>query len=203
MALAPDHCLAHPLGMEDSDSPLAGQLLVAMPEMSDPRFANTVIYMCAHSDEGSMGLIVNKPTPEIRFSGLLDQMDIPTAPMGREVPVVYGGPVDAQRGFVLHSSDYASDDGTLDDDDEFRMTATQDVLEDLARGDGPQQAIMALGYAGWGPGQLDYEIAQNGWLMCPSTADILFGADHGHKWQAALQSIGVNPLMLSAAAGRA
>lgn len=189
--------------MEGSDSPLAGQLLVAMPDMSDPRFANTVIYMCAHSDEGSMGLIVNKPTPEISFSHLLEHMEISTVPMGRDVPVVFGGPVDAQRGFVLHSNDYASDDGTLDVDDAFRMTATQDVLEDLARGDGPVQAIMALGYAGWGPGQLDYEIAQNGWLICPACADILFGQDHGNKWQAALHSIGVHPLMLSATAGRA
>ena len=137
-----------------------------MPDMSDPRFAKTVIYMCAHSDEGGMGLIVNKPQPEVSFKILLEQMDIPVSENGQDVRVHFGGPVDHQRGFVLHSNDYESPNGTLEVDDEFRMTATLDVLEDIAKGEGPQTSMMALGYAGWGPGQLEYEIKQNGWLAC-------------------------------------
>ena len=152
--------------MNVSDSKLVGKLLIAMPEMSDPRFAKTVIYMCAHSDEGGMGLIVNKPQPEITFAKLLEQMGIAATPYAREIRVHYGGPVDGQRGFVLHTNDYASDNGTLDVDDAFRMTATVEILEDLAKGEGPEVSMMALGYAGWGPGQLEYEISQNGWLTC-------------------------------------
>jgi putative transcriptional regulator len=203
MALASQGAVSHLRGMTIPDSSLAGKLLIAMPDMSDPRFANTVIYMCAHSDEGGMGLIVNKPEKEIRFSKLLAQMEIPVSPNARDVRVHYGGPVDYQRGFVLHSSDYASDNGTLDVDDNYRMTATLEVLEDLAKGEGPDVAIMALGYAGWGPGQLEYEISQNGWLTCAPNDDILFGADNAGKWSAALRLLGIDPLLLSATAGRA
>lgn len=189
--------------MTASDSNLVGKLLIAMPDMSDPRFANTVIYMCAHSDEGGMGLIVNKPQPEITFAKLLEQMEIPVSAAARDVRVHYGGPVDSQRGFVLHSNDYASENGTLDVDDDFRMTATLQVLEDLAKGEGPDVSMMALGYAGWGPGQLEYEIGQNGWLTSPPSGEILFGPDNEGKWAAALKLLGVDPLVLSATAGRA
>lgn len=189
--------------MTVSDSNLVGKLLIAMPDMSDPRFANTVIYMCAHSDEGGMGLIVNKPQQDVKFAKLLDQMEIPVSANVRDVPVHYGGPVDNQRGFVLHTNDYASDTGTLDVDENFRMTATLQVLEDLAKGEGPDVSIMALGYAGWGPGQLEYEISQNGWLTSPPCEDILFGPDNDGKWAAALKLLGVDPLVLSATAGRA
>lgn len=174
-----------------------------MPDMSDPRFANTVIYMCAHSDEGGMGLIVNKPQSDIKFAKLLEQMDIPVAPGIRDVQVHFGGPVDNQRGFVLHSNDYASDNGTLDVDDTFRMTATLEVLEDIGRGQGPLTSIMALGYAGWGPGQLEYEISQNGWLTCPPDESIVFGAKNETKWSDALKLMGIDPLLLSATAGHA
>jgi len=189
--------------MSVSDSNLVGKLLIAMPDMSDPRFANTVIYMCAHSDEGGMGLIVNKPQPDVKFAKLLEQMEIPISASVPNVRVHYGGPVDSQRGFVLHSSDYASDNGTLDVDENFRMTATLQVLEDLAKGEGPDVSMMALGYAGWGPGQLEYEIGQNGWLTSPPSEEILFGPDNGGKWAAALKLLGVDPLLLSATAGRA
>ncbi|KQB97307.1 hypothetical protein AL073_06740 [Loktanella sp. 1ANDIMAR09] len=189
--------------MTRPDSSLVGKLLIAMPDMSDPRFAKTVVYMCAHSEEGGMGLIVNKPEKGIRFSKLLAQMEIPVSSNARDLRVHYGGPVDYQRGFVLHSSDYASDTGTLDVDDNYRMTATLEVLEDLAKGEGPDVAMMALGYAGWGPGQLEYEIRQNGWLTCAPTDEILFGADNAGKWAAALKLLGVDPLLLSATAGRA
>ncbi len=203
MALASQAAVSHLTYMTVSDSTLVGKLLIAMPDMSDPRFANTVIYMCAHSDEGGMGLIVNKPQPEMKFAKLLEQMDIPVSLAARDVRVHYGGPVDPQRGFVLHSSDYASDNGTLDVDENYRMTATLQVLEDLARGEGPDVSMMALGYAGWGPGQLEYEISQNGWLTCEPTDEILFGPDNAEKWAAALKLLGIDPLLLSATAGRA
>lgn len=195
--------VSHLRRMTVSDSNLVGKLLIAMPDMSDPRFANTVIYMCAHSEEGGMGLIVNKPQPDVKFAKLLEQMEIPVSVGVRNVRVHYGGPVDQQRGFVLHSNDYASDNGTLDVDDDFRMTATLQVLEDLAKGEGPLVSMMALGYAGWGPGQLEYEIGQNGWLTSPPSDEILFGADNDGKWAAALKLLGVDPLLLSATAGRA
>ncbi|SIT85665.1 putative transcriptional regulator [Yoonia rosea] len=203
MALASQGMVSHLMAMTRPDSSLVGKLLIAMPDMSDPRFAKTVVYMCAHSEEGGMGLIVNKPEKGIRFSKLLAQMEIPVSSNARDLRVHYGGPVDYQRGFVLHSSDYASDTGTLDVDDNYRMTATLEVLEDLAKGEGPDVAMMALGYAGWGPGQLEYEIRQNGWLTCAPTDEILFGADNAGKWAAALKLLGVDPLLLSATAGRA
>ena len=203
MALAPHRRVSHPVAMNDLDSNLVGRLLIAMPDMSDPRFAKTVIYMCAHSDEGGMGLIVNKPQPEVSFKILLEQMDIPVSENGQDVRVHFGGPVDHQRGFVLHSNDYESPNGTLEVDDEFRMTATLDVLEDIAKGEGPQTSMMALGYAGWGPGQLEYEIKQNGWLTCQADKEILFGDDNNGKWTAALKLLGIDPLLLSATAGHA
>ena len=203
MALAPHSGLSHLNAMDGIATQLTGKLLIAMPDMSDPRFAKTVIYMCAHSEEGGMGLIVNKPQPDVRFASLLEQMDIPVSNIGRDIRVHFGGPVDHQRGFVLHSNDYTSPNGTLEVDAQFRMTATLDVLEDLARGAGPSVSMMALGYAGWGPGQLEYEIAQNGWLTCPPDWDILFGPDNAGKWTAALKLLGVDPLLLSATAGRA
>jgi putative transcriptional regulator len=189
--------------MDDTDSTLAGKLLIAMPDMSDPRFANAVVFMCAHSDEGGMGLIVNKPQKDVSFQKLLAQMEIPTGPGLRAIDVHYGGPVDQQRGFVLHSSDYASEGGTLEVDDMFHMTATLQVLEDIAKGAGPDICMLALGYAGWGPGQLEYEISQNGWLTCPASDEIIFGSDNTGKWSAALKLMGVDPLLLSSTAGRA
>ena len=203
MALASQAAVSHLKAMTILDSTLVGKLLIAMPDMSDPRFANTVIYMCAHTEEGGMGLIVNKPQPEVKFAKLLEQMDIPVSVSAPDVRVHYGGPVEQQRGFVLHSNDYASDNGTLDVDDTYRMTATLQVLEDLAKGEGPITSMMALGYAGWGPGQLEYEIGQNGWLTCAPNDDILFGANNDDKWAAALKLMGIDPLLLSATAGRA
>lgn len=189
--------------MKKPDSTLAGKLLIAMPDMTDPRFANTVVYMCAHSEEGGMGLIVNKPQPDLSFAKLLEQMEISTAPGLRDVQVFFGGPVEQQRGFVLHSNDYASDGGTLDVDETFRMTATLEVLEDIAKGEGPNTCMLALGYAGWGPGQLEYEIGQNGWLTASACPEIIFGTPSAEKWSAALKGMGIDPLLLSSTAGRA
>lgn len=189
--------------MIESESNLCGKLLIAMPAMGDPRFAYSVIYMCAHSEEGAMGLIVNKPQPEIRFSKLLEQLSIPQGDGVRDIRVHYGGPVDNARGFVLHSEDYRSETGTVEVDSGICMTATLDVLENIAQGNGPKTSLLALGYAGWGSGQLESEIAQNGWLTCDARDDIIFGRANEHKWTAALKVLGVDPLLLSGTAGRA
>ncbi|PYE84737.1 YqgE/AlgH family protein [Pseudoroseicyclus aestuarii] len=182
---------------------LSGKLLIAMPDMGDPRFGQAVIYVCAHSDDGAMGLIVNKPAPEIRFADLLEQLDIEKGPELRDIRVHLGGPVEETRGFVLHSADYESEQGTLQIDTGTSMTATLDVLEAIAEGRGPQSSLLALGYAGWGAGQLEAEIAQNGWLIAEAPHGIVFGRASEHKWAAALKTLGVDPLNLSASAGHA
>jgi len=182
---------------------LCGKLLIAMPGMGDPRFEYSVIFLCAHSGDGAMGLIVNKPAPGIRFKDLLDQLKISRGEGLGDVPVYFGGPVEHGRGFVLHTADYLSDGSTMQVDKRFGMTATLDILEDISRGEGPDRRIMALGYAGWGPGQLEAEINRNGWLTCEALPEIVFAEDDDSKWTAALKSLGVDPLLLSAAAGRA
>ncbi len=182
---------------------LTGKLLLAMPGMSDDRFAHTVIYMCAHSEDGSMGLVVNKPAADLNFSDMLKQLEIVPADGLRDIRVYAGGPVEQGRGFVLHTPEYGDGPGTLKVDDQFGMTATLDVVEDLADGNGPQESLLALGYAGWGPGQLEDEILQNGWLTCPASYDLVFNEGDADKWSAALKSIGVDPLLLSADAGHA
>ena len=189
--------------MEADDSNLRGKILIAMPDMGDPRFANSVVYVCAHSDEGAMGLIVNKPQPGIRFSALLKELEIPQSSDVRDIRVHYGGPVETTRGFVLHSLDYRSEAGTMDVDGAIGMTATLDVLESMASGTGPKTSLLALGYAGWGPGQLEGEIAQNGWLTCDAPPDLIFGRANEHKWTAALKQLGIDPLLLSSTAGHA
>jgi putative transcriptional regulator len=182
---------------------LSGKMLIAMPGMGDPRFERSVIFMCAHSDEGAMGLIVNKPATDLSLSNLLRQLDIDQSPQARDIRVHFGGPVENSRGFVLHSADYQSRQATLRVDDRFGMTATLDILEALALGEGPAQSILALGYSGWGPGQLESEILRNGWLTCEATDALLFSPDNAAKWDMALRSLGVDPLLLSASAGRA
>ena len=182
---------------------LEGKLLIAMPGMGDPRFEKSVVFMCAHSEDGALGLIVNKPAPELKFASLLEQLGIDAGDPKRDIRVHFGGPVENGRGFVLHSADYLSNTSTLKVTDAFGMTATLDVLEDIARGDGPASALLALGYSGWGPGQLESEILQNGWLTCDAAPEIVFGDDDDTKWSAALRSLGVDPLMLSGTAGRA
>lgn len=182
---------------------LCGKLLIAMPGMGDPRFAGTVIYICNHSSKGSMGLILNQPRPEIAFDKLLTQMKIARSPNCRDIRVHIGGPVERARGFVLHSLDYRSDNATMEVADNIGMTATQDVLEALAQGGGPESSLLALGYTGWGPGQLELELVDNGWLTGPAEADILFGDDHAGKWTAALALLGISPQALSLTGGRA
>ncbi|WP_254684849.1 YqgE/AlgH family protein [Tateyamaria omphalii] len=181
---------------------LTGQLLVAMPGMGDPRFDRSVVFMCAHGEDGAMGLIVNKPAVDMNLGELLDQLDIKGSTPARTHPVHFGGPVETQRGFVLHGADYTSRLQTLEVG-AFGMTATQDVLEDIATGEGPERALVMLGYAGWGPGQLEGEIARNGWLTVGATPQLVFGTGDTSKWIKALNALGIDPLGLSGEAGRA
>lgn len=182
---------------------LSGKLLIAMPGMGDQRFEKSVVFLCVHSADGAMGLIVNKPRPELTFSDVLEQLNIPPNPARSDIRVHFGGPVENGRGFVLHSADYGANPATVRVDDRFGMTATLDVLQDIAQGRGPDQSLLALGYSGWGPGQLEREIGQNGWLTCDAQPAIVFGEADGGKWGQALKTLGVDPLTLSAAAGRA
>jgi putative transcriptional regulator len=181
---------------------LAGQLLVAMPQMQDPRFARTVIFMCAHTPEGAMGLVVNRLVHSITFPDLLEQLGVEPALGGNEIRVHFGGPVESGRGFVLHTADY-NREGTLPINSGIALTATVDILRDIARGTGPRQRLLALGYAGWGPGQLDAEIQANGWLQVPADEHLVFGGDLDNKWQHALAKLGVDFGRLSGDAGHA
>lgn len=189
--------------MDPLGSQLTGHILIAMPGMGDPRFVQSVIYMCAHSPEGAMGLIVNKPAPDMRLAPLLDELGIPHGSKLPDVRVHVGGPVEHGRGFVLHSRDVPGGEGTLKIDDDIAMTATRDILERIAEGRGPKSSLLALVYAGWGPGQLEDELARNGWLTGAARSDLIFGRANEHKWTAALRSIGVDPLSLSSQVGRA
>ncbi|MDR3489506.1 MAG: YqgE/AlgH family protein [Bradyrhizobium sp.] len=189
---------------------LDGQLLIAMPVMGDPRFERSVIYLCAHSSEGAMGIIVNRPAGSIDFPELLVQLDIIEKADQIKLPenaetmkVLKGGPVETGRGFVLHSSDFFIQDATLKIDDGICLTATVDILKAIAKGAGPKHAILALGYAGWAPGQLETEIQDNGWLHCDADPDLVFGGDVEEKYLRALRKIGIDPGMLSNEAGHA
>ena len=188
---------------------LDGQMLIAMPVMDDERFQRTVIYICAHSAEGAMGIVVNRPAASIDFPALLVQLDVIDKNDRINLPddaeslrIVRGGPVETGRGFVLHSSDFFLKDSTLAIDDDVSLTATLDILKAIASGQGPKQAILALGYAGWSPGQLENEIHHNGWLHCPADADLIFGDIDG-KYQRALAKLGIDLAALSNEAGHA
>lgn len=181
---------------------LTGQILIAMPQMTDPRFSQSVIFVCAHSPDGAMGIILNRPLKKPGFTELLKQLEIEPNPPSREIRLCTGGPVDNNRGFVLHSPDWLTE-GSLDVDGHHVLTASMDILQAIAEGGGPEQCLLALGYAGWGPGQLDEEILQNAWLNAPADDKILFDIDHQTKWQRALAKLRINPAMLSGAAGRA
>lgn len=183
---------------------LTGKLLIAMPGIGDPRFEHSVVFLCSHSVEGAMGLIINKVAPEVELGNLLDQLEIPISEeTSAQVPIRFGGPVETQRGFVLHSQEYESSVKSLTVPPGYSMTATLDILEDIAQGNGPEQKLIMLGYAGWGPDQLEGEIVANGWLTTESTDDLLFDTADQDKWGAALGSLGINPLSLSASAGTA
>jgi putative transcriptional regulator len=189
---------------------LDGQMLIAMPAMNDERFTRSVIYVCAHSSEGAMGIVVNHPAPNIRFPDLLVQLEvIPAAERielttkAEDVKVLKGGPVETGRGFVLHSADFFIENSTLPIDEGICLTATLDILNAIARGNGPASAILALGYAGWAPGQLEHEIQENGWLHCAADPELIFGTDTGGKYEKALRKIGIDLSHLSSEAGHA
>ena len=180
---------------------LTGQLLIAMPGLSEP-FDRSVIYMCAHTDEGAMGIVLNRPLKEPSFNDLLRQLDVEPTPPARQIRLCQGGPVDGARGFVLHTADWTGD-GSLRVDEKVALTASLDVLKAIAGGGGPKEGILALGYANWGPGQLDTEIQANAWLSAPANLELVFDADHRTKWRRALATLKIDPLMLSGAAGHA
>ncbi len=189
---------------------LDGQFLVAMPGMADDRFARSVIYICAHSAEGAMGIVLNRPASDLNLPDLLVQLDIvPESERIRlprkvgQMQVLMGGPVETSRGFVLHSPDFYIDQSTLPIDDSVCLTATIDILRAIARGEGPQNAVLALGYAGWGAGQLESEIQANGWLNCPADSELIFSGAVDGRYEAALRKIGIDPGMLSTEAGHA
>jgi putative transcriptional regulator len=198
--------------LEKKEAPgyLDGQMLIATPAMSDERFMRSVIYICAHSSEGAMGIIVNRPASNIKFPELLVKLRvIPQAELidvsSRQdnVKVMKGGPVEAERGFVLHSADFFIENSTLPIDDGICLTATLDILKAIAKGDGPQNAILALGYAGWAPGQLESEIQENGWLHCAADSELIFGDDIDRKYTKALKKIGIEIGKLSNEVGHA
>ena len=191
-------------------SSLEGQFLIAMPSLRDGPFARSVVYVCAHREDGAMGLIINQRADEIDFAELLTQLGVISNEPAIRLPakaeavrVVHGGPVETGRGFVLHSADYGATDSTVKIADDVCLTATIDILRAIARGTGPVRAVLALGYAGWSSGQLESEILANGWLTCPADADIIFSADDAGKYDRALAKLGVDVGMLSSEAGHA
>ncbi|WP_431283052.1 YqgE/AlgH family protein [Humitalea sp. 24SJ18S-53] len=181
---------------------LGGQLLIAMPGMADPRFAQSLICLCAHSPDGAMGIVLNKPLEDPSFEDLLKQLDVAPTPPARRIRLLAGGPVEGARGFVLHTADWSSE-GSLHVGGEWALTASVDILKAIAEGGGPREGVLALGYAGWGPGQLEDEIHQNAWLNVTPDEALLFDPDHDAKWRRALRKLRVDPLLLSGVAGRA
>jgi putative transcriptional regulator len=190
------------------DTTLDGKFLIAMPGMSDERFDRSVIFMCAHGPSGAMGLIINKAAPLMYFADLVEKLELNPVDGGFGIaeeilrkPVLYGGPVEQFRGFVLHSTEYFSAEHSLPICPEVALTATVDVLRDIAGGTGPRNAMLALGYSGWGPGQLEDEIQRNGWLHCDADLDLLFSDDMAGKYERAMAKLGIDPAMLSGEAG--
>jgi putative transcriptional regulator len=183
-------------------SGLEGRFLIAMPGIGDERFHRSVILVCAHSDQGAMGLVINQKAESINFDELLEQLEIEPNEKTAGTPIRIGGPVESGRGFVLHSSDYDGDNA-LDIAGKFMLTGTVDILRDIVGGNGPRKRIIALGYTGWAPGQLEQEIQQNGWLSCDADPEIVFAEGDDDKWVAALDTLGVAPELLSAQGGTA
>jgi putative transcriptional regulator len=188
--------------MNDSDGYLQGQLLIAMPSMGDQRFDRTVIYVVVHSAEGAMGLVLNRLVDHINFPDLLENLDIDLPIPAKQIRVHFGGPVESSRGFVLHSADYESET-TMGVDGIIGLTASTDILRAIAQGTGPRHSLLALGYAGWAPGQLDDEIQANAWLHAVSNPDLVFGSDLDGKWTGAVAKLGIDVGLLSGEAGHA
>lgn len=188
---------------EPNGDSLAGRLIIAMPNIGDPRFERSVVYLLSHKDDGAMGLIVNRSTGDYDFDEILDQLELDIEPGAIEMTVRFGGPVEVGRPFILHSNDYSGPSSTMHGPGEISVTSSADVLEAMAERTGPDRAIFVLGYAGWGPGQLEREILENVWLHCEADNAIVFDDDDETKWTRALAKIGVNPSLLSAMSGSA
>ncbi len=188
--------------VESKSGYLDGHMLVAMPQMSDPSFARSVIYLCAHSSDGAMGLVVNKLIDSITFPDMLRQLNIDEASSSDQIRIHFGGPVESGRGFVLHSDDYVQE-STHVVNEGIALTATIDVLCAIANDEGPRRSLLALGYAGWAPGQLDAEIQANGWLHVDPDDDLIFGGDLDKKWEQAINKLGIDLSVFSGVAGRA
>ncbi len=188
---------------EEDGEFLTGRLLVAMPGIEDPRFERTVLYLCAHDEDQAMGLAVNRPVDGLTVFELLERLGVKSEIQAPSDLVLLGGPLERERGFVLHTDDFTSPDSTLPVADGLGLTATRDVLDAMASPNRPRKAILALGYAGWGPGQLEQELRDNVWLICDADEDLLFDEDHEHKWTRALAKLGITADHLSATAGRA
>ncbi len=188
---------------DDTDGTwLTGHLLIAMPGMQDPRFDHTVVCLCAHSGDGAMGLVLNRPLSGLSFDDLLRQLKVEPVPPQRRMRMLDGGPVENSRGFVLHSDDWSTE-GSLPVVPGLSLTASLDVLKAVAGGGGPKDCILALGYAGWAPGQLEDEIQRNAWLNVPADGSLVFRDDTSHTWEAALAKLRIDPALLSGTAGRA
>ena len=183
---------------------LAGRMLIAMPGIGDPRFERAVVFLCTHDDEHAVGLAVNRPVDGLTLSGLLEKIGV-EQPIRRvaDEAVLVGGPVERERGFVLHTDDYLVEGVSVPVMEGLALTTTRDVLEAMGGADGPRKAVLALGYAGWGPGQLDRELRESVWLVCDPDETLLFGDDHEHKWSRALEKLGISPAMLAMEGGRA
>lgn len=182
---------------------LSGKVLIAMPGQSDSPLGMSVVLVCSHSSRGTMGLVINKPAGGLSAKDLLDQLEIPSSSETERIRVHFGGPMENSRGFVLHSHDYKTHESTLNVDSRFGMTGTMQILQDISRGNGPESCLLALGYAGWGAGQLEREIQKNGWLVGDASHDLVFGMESSKKWMAAVGSIGVDPALLSQVGGTA
>ncbi len=186
----------------DAEVGLTGQVLVAMPQMEDERFARSVVYIVAHSQNGAMGLVLNRLVEAVSFPSLLEQLGVECTALDAAPNIHFGGPVETQRGFVLHSADYRQE-STVDIRSSICITATVEILRDIADGCGPECSILALGYAGWAPGQLETEIQRNGWLHVPADTDLVFHTQVPKMWQQAIAKMGFDPSMLSAQSGHA
>ena len=191
-----------PRAIEPDPSRLAGQLLIAMPGMGDERFERSVIFVCLHNEQGAMGIVLNRPLERPSFADLLKQLEVSPNPPARSIELTAGGPVDNARGFVLHTDDW-SGDNSMQVEPGLSLTASLDVLKAIAEGGGPRQGLLALGYAGWSPGQLDQELQANSWLVAPSDAALLFDPDHATKWRRAMAKLRIDPSLLSSVAGHA
>ncbi len=189
--------------LTEDASDLTGKFLISMPDMGDPRFDQSLVLLCEHSEKGAMGLIVNKPTDDVKLGDLYENLSLEISDDDERKPVHFGGPVEMGRGFVLHSEDFESGLESHRVIEGVSLTATVDVLEEIGQGQGPERRLVLLGYAGWGAGQLEGELAQNAWLVCDALADVIFDTTDREKWLAALGILGIDPLMLSSEGGTA